>query len=57
MSKWLHQQPLILASSSPNRRQLLTDAGLSFTVIPSLVDEAMIKKQKRHHFNSGTSAL
>jgi len=31
---------LILASSSPRRRELLTQAGISFTVVPSRVDEA-----------------
>ncbi len=31
---------LILASSSPRRRELLTQAGILFTVEPSLIDEA-----------------
>ncbi|MHB1349216.1 MAG: septum formation protein Maf [Desulfobulbus sp.] len=31
--------PLILASSSPRRRQMLQTMGLSFTVVPAAVDE------------------
>ncbi len=34
---------LILASQSPARRQLLTDAGLPFTVEPSYFDESSIQ--------------
>jgi septum formation protein len=34
---------LILASASPSRRQLLTNAGLDFTIEPSGVDEDEIK--------------
>ena len=34
--------PLILASSSPRRRYLLEQAGLTFTVIPSTVDESSV---------------
>jgi septum formation protein len=33
--------PLILASASPRRRQLLTEAGYRFTVVPSSVDESV----------------
>jgi septum formation protein len=32
--------PIILASASPRRRQLLTQAGYKFTVVPSDVDES-----------------
>jgi septum formation protein len=32
--------PLILASASPRRRDLLANAGLTFTVVPSAVDES-----------------
>lgn len=35
--------PLILASSSPIRRQLLSAAGVEFEAIPPAVDEAAIK--------------
>jgi septum formation protein len=39
MHKTSDHKRLILASNSPRRRQLLTQAGLTFTVIPSAVDE------------------
>ena len=32
-------QPLVLASSSPRRREMLTTMGLSFEVVPSDIDE------------------
>lgn len=35
---------LILASQSPARRQLLTDAGLPFTVEPSYFDESSVQE-------------
>ena len=35
---------LILASASPSRRQLLTNAGLSFEIEPSGVDEDEVKR-------------
>jgi septum formation protein len=34
--------PIILASESPRRRYLLSRAGLSFTVVPSQIDETRI---------------
>jgi len=34
-----HHRSIILASQSPRRRDLLQQAGLSFSVIPSLVEE------------------
>lgn len=37
--------PLILASASSVRRQLLQQAGLSFQVIPADVDETSLKKE------------
>jgi len=36
--------PLILASASPSRRQLLANAGLVFTVEPSGIDEDEVKR-------------
>ena len=36
--------PLILASASPSRRQLLANAGLRFSVEPSGVDEDEVKR-------------
>lgn len=48
MSKFLHQEPLILASGSSIRSKLLKSLGLDFTVIPSHCDEDSIKK----NFNS-----
>jgi septum formation protein len=39
MQQSYHQADLILASKSPRRRYLLEQAGLSFSVIPSNVDE------------------
>jgi septum formation protein len=35
--------PLILASASPSRRQMLTNVGLDFTIEPSGVDEDEVK--------------
>jgi len=46
MSNFFHQkQPLILASSSKIRAQLLETLGLDFLVIPSKCDEDHIKNQ------------
>lgn len=39
MQKLLDNQFIILASKSPRRKYLLKQAGLSFTVIPSSIDE------------------
>ena len=36
--------PLILASVSPRRRQLMSEAGYEFTVVPPVVDESVFKK-------------
>ena len=36
--------PLILASASPSRRQMLTNAGLAFEVVSSSVDEDEVKR-------------
>jgi len=35
-----HPTPIILASASPRRRQLLSEAGYAFTVVPPNVDES-----------------
>jgi septum formation protein len=37
-----HSMKLILASSSPRRAQILRDAGLSFTVLSSAIDESPV---------------
>jgi len=34
---------LILASASPRRRQLMTEAGYEFTVVPPDIDESAFK--------------
>ena len=36
----MNTPPLILASASPRRKQLLTEAGYKFDIIPSKVDES-----------------
>jgi len=43
MSRFLQQQPLILASGSAIRCKLLKSLGLEFDVVPSNCDEASIK--------------
>lgn len=42
MNETLTNHRLILASKSPRRRDLLNQAGLTFTVIPSSVDERAV---------------
>ena len=42
MKRSVNGSALILASKSPRRRQLLSDAGLSFSVIPSGIDESAV---------------
>ncbi len=37
--------PIILASASPRRKQLLTQAGYKFTVVPSQIDESSFSTQ------------
>jgi len=37
----IYSQPLILASASPRRKQLLADAGYKFTVVVSQIDESV----------------
>ena len=50
MTNKYKSHPLILASRSPRRRYLLEQAGLTFTVIPSAVDESSvpIEPPERH---------
>ena len=50
MTNKYKSHPLILASRSPRRRYLLEQAGLTFTVIPSAVDEGSvpIEPPERH---------
>ncbi|MER2536698.1 MAG: Maf-like protein [Rhizobiaceae bacterium] len=38
------QQPLILASASPFRRKMLTDAGLTVEAVPASIDERAVEK-------------
>jgi septum formation protein len=38
-------QPLILASASPRRRELLTQAGLAFRVVPAHIDETPLESE------------
>ncbi|MDX2085143.1 MAG: Maf family protein [Candidatus Melainabacteria bacterium] len=40
--------PLVLASASPRRRELLTALGLSFEVLPADLDEALLLSQNPH---------
>jgi septum formation protein len=47
------EPPLILASASGSRRQLLAAAGLHFTVVPAHLDEAAVKQTAR---GNGSSA-
>lgn len=50
MSDFLKQQPLILASGSQSRQKLLQSLGINFTVVPSQVNEDIIKQQ--HAFDT-----
>ena len=43
MSLWIAPQPLVLASRSPARRQLLTGAGIDHVVIAPDIDERRIE--------------
>lgn len=45
MKKSNHESSIILASESPRRRSLLQQAGLTFTVVPSGIDEDSIPKK------------
>lgn len=45
MSDFIKQKPLILASGSKSRQQLLNALGLIFEIKPSEVDEDLIKSQ------------
>ncbi|HHF7347844.1 TPA: nucleoside triphosphate pyrophosphatase [Legionella feeleii] len=44
MSDFIHQQPIILASASQSRIQLLRALGLQFEVIPANCDEENLKR-------------
>ncbi len=44
MEKQISSPPLILASSSKIRQQILKNAGFDFLVIPANIDESLLKK-------------
>jgi septum formation protein len=44
MNKSFQASPLILASQSPRRKELLAQTGLSFAVIPGRVDEILLPR-------------
>uniref|UniRef100_UPI00037DEC85 Maf family protein n=1 Tax=Legionella tunisiensis TaxID=1034944 RepID=UPI00037DEC85 len=44
MSDFIHQQPIILASASQSRIELLRALGLQFEVIPANSDEEGLKR-------------
>ena len=44
MSEFIQQEPITLASASPNRLQLLASTGLDFTIHPADIDEQAIKE-------------
>ena len=41
----IHSKTIILASASPRRKQLLTDAGYKFTVVVSQIDESIFSTE------------
>ncbi len=43
-----HHTPLVLASASPVRAQMLKSVGLQFSVVPSTIDEGAIKDETGH---------
>lgn len=43
-------KPVILASTSPRRRELLQQIGLTFTVDPADVDETILSGEKPEHY-------
>ena len=47
---------LVLASASASRRALLDAAGLTFTVSPADIDEAVVKRQARREGLDATDA-
>ena len=53
--------PVVLASASPRRRELLAALGIAFTVVPAEVDEigaaAMREYLKRHPLRDEEKAL
>ena len=50
MDRNKHSRRIILASSSPRRKYLLTELGFSFTVDPSWVDESAIPYENERQF-------
>jgi len=47
--------PLILASASPRRAELLTSAGYEFSVEIAAVDESVIPGESPDHYVSGVA--
>ena len=52
-----HKCELILASASPRRRDLLEQIGISFSIVPSEVDEGKLILQGEPHEKAESSAL
>jgi septum formation protein len=57
MTMWRGTKPLILASQSPARQSLLTNAGIAFEAIPAEIDERAIQCASRLSSPSQVAAL
>lgn len=55
--KFISQKPIILASSSPRRKELLEKAGIDFTVRPSgIAEDLPFTRKAPHHYAMALSA-